>query len=196
MDNNLGAKRRWRENRRRERREDNYYLSRMESVSFAAVCVITSIVLCLIILIFASVSHAEEVNIKAAILYAESANDHKGWTAKLNTYNCARRKGETLEAAMKRVSSAYLTKSPQYRKAVKGKLNAYEAKVYAKITRVVKNFVPDRCWQYVHHENLSLYPSKQIAMNRLRKAWGPRVDYSNAKKIGHEHYFSKKREMD
>lgn len=60
MNNRLDAKRRWRENHRRERQEEHYYLSRMESVSFAAMCVITSMVICLIILFFAAAAHAEQ----------------------------------------------------------------------------------------------------------------------------------------
>lgn len=127
----------------------------------------------------------------AAILYAEAANDRAGWSAKLNTYNQARRKGESLERCMQRVSSAYRTKSRQYVKASTGELNRTEKRVYANILKTVKAFQPDPDWKYIKHENLKLYKSRKAAMRHLRRVWGKSVNYASARKIGKEHYFCK-----
>lgn len=139
----------------------------------------------------AQVIQPADIRTATNILYAEAAIDPQGWAPKLNTYYKARRSGETLVDSMKRVSSAYRTKSPQYRLAASGQLNSYEKKVYARITAVVRDFRPDPGWRYVHHENLKLYSNRAEAMAHLRKAWGPDVDYKNCVQIGLEHYFAK-----
>lgn len=105
----------------------------------------------LLVLMFISIGHAhaqpvvpaphlEEVS---AILYAESASDPDGWIPKLNTYYKTLRSGEALVDGMRRVSSAYRTKSKQYRKASSKDLNAFERRVYDRIVSTVKSFRPD-----------------------------------------------------
>lgn len=160
-----------------------------------ALAVIGSVLIAAVIVIlgavFSSKAHAaEDPAMQIAILYAESASDPEGWLPKLNTYHKARRSGESLTQTMKRVSSAYRTRSRQYRKAISGDLNAYEKKVYARIQAVVLGFKADPSWKYVYHENLRLYRSKEEAFRHLRKAWGNRVDFAGAVQMGREHYFA------
>ena len=130
------------------------------------------------------------------ILWAEAANDPEGWNAKLNTYNKMRRGNETLEDTMKRVSSAYRTKSEEYKKASSGKLNAYEKKVMQNLQSTVDAFMPDPEWKYIHHENydLPVYRGMDEASidQRLLEAWGDEVDFQNKKKIGREYYMPRK----
>jgi hypothetical protein len=151
----------------------------------------------LFILIFAvaesqaQIIQPADVHEVVSILYAESAIDPVGWSPKLNTYNKARRSGETLAKSMQRVSSAYRTKSPQYKKAHSMRLTDYERRVYQRIAAFVAQFRPDPNWKYSHHENLSLYPNKQLALAHLKKAWGPGVDYENCRQIGKEYYFGR-----
>ncbi len=130
-----------------------------------------------------------EVKEVAQILYAEAASDPEGWLPKLNTYFKAKRRAETFLGSMKRVSSAYRTRSKQYRKAAGGDLNAYERKVYGRIVAEVKAFRPDPNWDCVHHEDFGFYPSRAAAIAHLRKKWGDCVDFDNPVKIGREHYF-------
>lgn len=144
----------------------------------------------------------KEIQEMSAILYAEAANDPDGWVPKLNTYYSAKRDSETLPDCMKRVSSAYRSKSDQYTKAwnflVYGKnykgstLNSYEATVMRQIITTIRNFIPDSGWLYKHHESPSFYGSYDKMIDRLKLAWGPRVDFENPKKIGREYYFKLK----
>ena len=90
------------------------------------------------------------------ILWAEAAGDPEGRNAKLNTYNKARRKGESLLSAMKRVSSAYRTKSNQYKKAKNQDFNLTEKGMWNQFSGDVDNFSPDPDWEFVHHENYDL----------------------------------------
>lgn len=157
----------------------------------------TVMIIALFIFIFSvAESHAQiiqpaDVREAASILYAESASDPQGWVPKLNTYYKGKQIDEALVAHMKQVSSAYRTKSPQYRKAVSGQLNSYERKVFNRIIEVTKTFRPDPTWPYFHHENLKLYPSKKIALAHLKKAWGNDVDFGNCQQFGKEYYFGK-----
>ena len=129
----------------------------------------------------------------ANILYAESANDAEGWTAKLNTYYKGKRNGETLINAMRRVCSAHRTRSKQFIKAETQDLNAYELRVYKRLIQTIKDFKPDTTWQYIHHENLNaFYDSRESALAHLQEAWGGGVDYINYKTIGKEAYFKRK----
>jgi hypothetical protein len=131
-------------------------------------------------------AHVDEVS---AILYAESASDPDGWLPKLNTYYKNLRRGEDLLSSMRRVSSAYRMKSKQYIKAATKDLNAFERRVYNKITALVEAFRPDPHWPYIHHENFELYRNKEVAIKHLRRAWGDCVDFKNCVQIGKEHYF-------
>jgi hypothetical protein len=97
--------------------------------------------------------------------------------------------GETMLKAMKRISSAYRTRSKQYTKAKEKDLNAYEKTVYTRLKKLVSSFIPDKSWKYSHHENFEFYRDKQAALQYLRKEWGPKVDFTNYVKIGDEHYF-------
>ena len=125
----------------------------------------------------------------ANILYAEGANDPEGWSALLNTYNKARREGESLEDAMKRKSSAYQTKSLQYKKAQSGDLNDYEKNVYNQIRQKASSFQPDPNWEYEFHENLDIYENRDAALGHLKKAWGRDVDFESETKFGRQTYF-------
>lgn len=162
-----------------------------------AMAVIGSIVVAVILVIVAcllpSKAHAGEGNdlrIQTAILYAESASDPQGWVPKMNTYHKARRSGESLTQTMKRVSSAYRTRSRQYQKAINNDLNAYEKKVYQRVQNAVYTFQPVKGWKYAYHENLALYASEKAAMAHLKRVWGKSVDFASAVKIGQEHYFA------
>jgi hypothetical protein len=130
------------------------------------------------------------------ILWAESADDPEGWIAKLNTYAKIANPNESLESAMKRVSSAYKTQSKQYKKALQNQFNDYELKVWNDLLNTVNNFIPDKNWQYIHHENYNLpiyegMTESQID-NLLKKKWGKKVDFSKKVKIGKEFYFPEK----
>ena len=132
-----------------------------------------------------------------SILFGEAANDPEGWKAKLDTYNRARRGKETLVDAMKRVSSAYRTNSPQTQKARKGELtNPIEKKAYQGISDVVESYTPDENWDYPHHENLDLYESEAEAIKHLKKQWGENVDFTKGYKVGRETYYPLKPEKD
>lgn len=140
------------------------------------------------------------------IVFGEVTGDQPGWSATLNTYYKTKRSGETLIQNMKRVSSAYRTKSRQYRKCKGKDFNSLDWDAYNGIKDVVKNFKPDPDWPYIHHENMSIctdrtasgrrkcfYDSYDQAIAHLTKAWGTNVDFKLAKRIGKETYFPAKK---
>jgi len=134
--------------------------------------------------------NAKELCEIVAILYGEAANDPEGWVPKLNTYWKAKKGDESLADVMKRVSSAYRTKSDQYQKARDLVLNDYERNVYKNILNTIKTFEPDEKWNYPHHENPDFYGGDEAKMmQHLMKQWGGGVDYENRVKIGKEFYF-------
>jgi hypothetical protein len=139
----------------------------------------------------AQIIQPADIQVAASILYAESASDPIGWIPKLNTYYKVMRANETLTQSMKRVSSAYRKESPQYCKAIHGRLNDYEQRTFKKIILVIRSFRPDPSWPYIHHENLDLYANEQSAISHLRKSWGPAIDFEHCQQIGKEHYFGK-----
>lgn len=139
------------------------------------------------------------------ILWAEAANDKEGWIAKLNTYEKARRKGETLGDAMRRVSSAYRNKSNQYKIARSGQFSPYEKKLYNELQDTVRKFNSDENWTRTQHENPNikikgkyLYPGDtekeriQSMIKALDKVWS--YDRNSGIKIGKEIYFKPKKE--
>ena len=134
-----------------------------------------------------SKAHLNEI---MPILWAESANDPEGWIPKLNTYNKMRKPKEELVDTMKRVSSAYRTKSPEYKKAVSGDFIPFEKKVWGNMEKVVSDWQPDENWNYLHHESPSFYNNNENEMVEiLKKKWGKDVDYDKRLKIGKEFYF-------
>jgi len=155
--------------------------------------------------VFVAVAEASEtiapadVREAANILWGETTGDRMGWSAALNTYWKARRGDETLLQSMKRRSSAYRTKSRQYRKAHVGGLNVTERVVFDALVAAVEAFEPKPDWPYVHHEKILpcyegdpvFYQTKAEAFAHLRKAWGPDVDLEGGQRIGCEHYFEK-----
>jgi hypothetical protein len=190
----MEQKRMWRAKKMDDSRKRDLHA---ESLFDAALTVFVPAVFALIFLLVALCCEVHagtipETDIKeaAAILYGESASDPLGWVPKLNTYHKTRRTGESMVQSMKRVSSAWRTKSQQYTKAKTGALNAYEQGVYNRLLKAVRAFSPDPTWNRVHHENLALYPSRSAAIRHLKKAWGSRVDFAGGIQIGREHYFA------
>lgn len=133
------------------------------------------------------------------ILWAEAADDPQGWAAKLNTYEYARKKGESLVDAMKRVSSAYKTKSPQYIKAEKQQFNDFEKKRWKELQGFIAKFKTEKGWDRPHHESPDLKQYKgadgKVDLEKMHKAldraWGKDYDWDSRIKIGREFYFKR-----
>ena len=132
------------------------------------------------------------------VLWGEAANDSEGWEAKLNTYNRARKEGESLADATERVSSAFQKESPQYTKAKKNEFNATEKPIAERMTQTIQSFAPDPEWDYPHHENYKLDRYKDMTEEQiddvLRKKWGDNVDFKNKIKKGKEYYMPLKKD--
>lgn len=128
-----------------------------------------------------------------AILWGEGANDPEGWTARLNTYNKAKREGESLANTMRRVSSAYRGKSKQYQKAKSVQFNDFELPIWNNLLQTVSKYKPDEGWKYKFHENYSLPDYAGLTEGQidevLKGKWGKQVDFGNKVKIGKEYYF-------
>ena len=148
------------------------------------------------------VENAEEIK---RVLFAESADDPEGWEAKLNVYHSDRRKGESFTDAVKRKSSAYSQKSPQYKRAKEkkpGLWNSMDQEAWDMISDTVDNFVADPEWNRKFHESPNLYLDENGIVDfdrmkkHLRESWGEEVDLDNPKKIGKELYYNLKPEKD
>jgi len=130
-----------------------------------------------------------------AILAGEGANDPLGWDALLNTYAKDIRPGETLVEAMRRNSSAFKSKSIQYKKYLSGQLTGLEKIVDMGIDHKVRNFKPNSKWEYTYHESPTANkayhndPNKMIEI--LKQKWGNNVDFTTPIKIGRQYYFKK-----
>ncbi len=141
----------------------------------------------IILLVFCSTACADSHNI-ASIIYSEDSNP-KSANALLQTYYKSKRKNENLEQSLKRQSCAFRFKSKQYQKAFNKNLNAFEKKIYNQILEEVKNFQPQKNWEYIKHESQHFYKNKIHMIQTLKTKWGNDVDYTQAKFISGQWYF-------
>lgn len=137
----------------------------------------------------------EDLSDALGILFGEAANDIDGVTAKLNTYNKARKPGESLIDAMRRKSAAFYHDggSPQFHKGKGGEFdNVIDQRAFDEIDSLYQNFEADENWPYSFHENPDLYDSEDAMIKHLAKAWGSDVDFEDKERIGKEYFFKKK----